>query len=145
MAANDAAKTAIDELSKALSVKSIIGEPIEMDDKIILPITKMGIGLGAGVDLEVKGIGGMTGKAGGGGGISPVAVVVIFKGIEGPEGIRVIPLVEPSAHAGLAESMTHIASTFLSRLNTNKEAGEGAGEGHHPPRHTSQAARVKIE
>jgi uncharacterized spore protein YtfJ len=139
MADDDAAKTAINELSKALSVRSIIGEPIEMDDMIILPITKMGIGLGAGVDLEVKGIGGMNGKAGGGGGISPVAVVVIFKGIKGPEGVRVIPLAAPSDNAGLAESMTHIASTVLSRLNANKEAGEVRSQ------HMSHASKVKIE
>jgi uncharacterized spore protein YtfJ len=139
MAADGAAKATIDELSKALSVKSIIGEPIEMDDKIILPVTKIGIGFGTGVDQEVGGIGGMAGKAGGGGGISPVAVVVIFKGIKGPEGIRVIPLVAPSAHAGLAESMTHIASIVLSRLNSKKEAGEGH------PQHTSHEPKMEIK
>lgn len=141
MAAEDAVKTAIDELSNALSVKSIIGEPIEMEDKIIIPVTKIGMGFGAGTNqrAENKSIGGIAGGAGGGGGIFPVAVVIIFKGIKGPEGIRVIPLTSPSANTELAGSMTKIASTVLSKLNIKKEANENKLQG------TSHAAKVKIK
>ena len=42
----DAIKAALDELIEALSARSIIGEPIEMEDKVIIPITKMGMGFG---------------------------------------------------------------------------------------------------
>lgn len=119
MAAEDAVKTAIDELSKALSVNSIIGEPIEVGDKIILPVTKMGMGFCAETnhETEEKGTGGIDGGAGGGGGIFPVAVVIIFKGIKGPEGIRVMPLTSQSGNTELAESVTKIASSLLSKLS----------------------------
>ncbi len=135
MASEDAVKAAIDELSKTLSIKSIIGEPIEMEDKIILPVTKMGIGFGTGISrgVEEKSAGGITGSAGGGGGIFPVAVVVIFKGIKGPEGIRVIPLGKPSEYIGLAESMTQVASTVISKIPSNT-----------PSNAPSNATRIKI-
>ena len=48
MTVEDTIKTTIDELQKVLSAKNIIGEPIEMEDKIVLPITKMGMGFGTG-------------------------------------------------------------------------------------------------
>ncbi len=156
MAPDDAVKAAIDELSKVLSIKSIIGEPIEMEDKIILPVTKIGVGFGTGIGhgVEDKSAGGIAGSAGGGGGIFPVAVVVIFKGIEGPEGIRVMPLGAPSEYIGLAESMTQIASTVISKLTPDKEISKNkhgvsytsSNTSSHRPSHTpSNATRIKIE
>jgi len=91
----DAIKATLDELLDALSAQSIIGEPIEMEDKIIIPITKMGMGFGTdigqtGLDASKEGL--ERCKACGGVGIFPVAVVVVFKGIFGPEGVKVVPL-----------------------------------------------------
>jgi len=94
MAAEDAIKATVDELLKALSARNIIGEPIEMEDKIIIPITKMGMGFGTGIGRGSEDLGnrGVTGGAGGGVGVFPVAVVIVFKGIAGSEGVKVVPL-----------------------------------------------------
>lgn len=54
MAADDAAKAAIDELYKSLTIDRIIGAPIEIGDKIILPITRMGIVFGTGLHYGVR-------------------------------------------------------------------------------------------
>jgi len=98
MSADDFVNTTIEELQKVLLAKSIVGDPIEMEDKIVLPISKVGLGFGSGSKKgsENKKAGNSEG-AGGGMGILPVAVVIVFKGVEGPEGIKVVPLAIPGA------------------------------------------------
>ncbi|MCX6676898.1 MAG: spore germination protein GerW family protein [Methanothrix sp.] len=89
----DAKKATLDELLDALSAQSIMSEPIEMEDKIIIPVTKMGMGFGTDLgrtDRDGSHEGPARCGAGGGIGIYPVAVVVVFKGICGPEGVKVI-------------------------------------------------------
>jgi uncharacterized spore protein YtfJ len=123
MAAEDAIKTTVDELLKALSANNIIGEPIETEDKMLIPITKMGMGFGTGIGHatgEMK-KGEIAGGAGGGVGIFPVAVVVIFKGITGPEGVKVMTL---AASSPLTESMAYIADTVMERLISRMEGSE---------------------
>jgi len=113
----DAKKAALDELFEALSAQ-LIGKPIELEDKIIIPITKMGLGFGTNI--------GRTGpdaseevrercKAGGGVGLFPVAVVIVFKGISGPEGVKVVPLSPPG------ESLSDIAQVFMERIMGHRE------------------------
>lgn len=123
MAAEDAIRTTVDELLKALSANNIIGEPIETEDKILIPITKMGMGFGTGTGQGTGEMnkGEISGGAGGGVGVFPVAIVVIFKGVTGSEGIKVMPLTAPSP---LAESMVHVANTLMERLTNRKEGGE---------------------
>ncbi len=117
MAAEEAIKATVDELLKALSAKNIMGEPVETEDKIIIPITKMGMGFGTGSAHEENGPGG----AGGGVGVYPVAVVIVFKGVTGPEGVKVVPLT--GAHP-LTEPVTNIAHIFLEKLMGHKESEE---------------------
>ncbi|MGA9097404.1 MAG: spore germination protein GerW family protein [Methanotrichaceae archaeon] len=138
MAADDAAKAAIDELYKSLTIDRIIGAPIEIGDKIILPITRMGIVFGTGLHYGAQD-NCAEGRAGGGGGIFPVAVVIIFKSIKGPEGIRVVPLTIPSAQFGLAESLGQIVSSAISRLNVSKTASENK------PPNVPHTAEVEIK
>ena len=113
----DAKKATLDELFEALSAQ-LIGEPIELEDKIIIPITKMGMGFGTNI--------GRTGPdaseevrerygAGGGVGLFPIAVVIVFKGISGPEGVKVVPLSPPG------ESLSDIAQVFMERVIGHRE------------------------
>ncbi len=123
MAAEDAIRATVDELLKALSAKNIIGDPIETEDKILIPITKMGMGFGTGQSIGAGEAqkGETASGAGGGVGVFPVAVVVIFKGVTGSEGVRVIPLTAPSP---LGESMVNIANTVMERLTNRREVSE---------------------
>jgi uncharacterized spore protein YtfJ len=123
MAAEDAIKATIDELLKALSAKNIIGEPIEMEDKIIIPITKMGMGFGTGVGQggDDARTGEVASAAGGGVGVFPVAVVIVFKNVVGSEGVKVVPLAAPSP---LTEPVSNIARILVDRLVSRKESGE---------------------
>ncbi len=93
----DAKEDTLDELFKALSAQMIC-EPIEMTDRIIIPITKMGMGFGTNMNTtgaNVKEEGLARHAAGGGVGVFPIAVLIIFKGISGPDGVKVVSLSPP--------------------------------------------------
>jgi uncharacterized spore protein YtfJ len=130
MAAEDAIKVTVDELLKALSARNILGDPIEMEDKVILPVTKMGMGFGTGVGRgsDDNSTAGAAGGAGGGVGVFPVAIVIVFKGIQGSEGVKVVPLSAPSA---MAETMAELANAILNRIAGRKEGGEKKQVGPH--------------
>lgn len=87
-------KTTVEEIRKLMDIENFIGEPIELEDKLLVPVMKMGVGFGAGMgkgesveEGELMGSG--SGAAAGG---EPVALVVIFKGVSGPEGVKVLDL-----------------------------------------------------
>jgi len=130
MAVEDIIQTTIDELQKVLSAKNITGELIEVEDKIVFPITKMGMGFGTGSSQggSNKNAEGTSGGAGGGIGVFPVAVVVVFKGVSGPEGVKVIPLGTPSA---LSESLGEVASAIMEWFSAKKEFSEKKHENQH--------------
>lgn len=93
-------KTTVEELLKVLATENVIGETIETEDKIIIPVTKFGMAFGAGSGEgqgPAKQGGGQGSAAGGGAGIEPIAMVVVFKGMKGPEGVRVMHLTPPSS------------------------------------------------
>ena len=117
----DAIKATVDELIKALSARNIMGEPIEMEDKIIIPITKMGMGFGTGQGREDLSKGVLTSGAGGGVGVFPVAVVIVFKGIPGIEGVKVIPL---SGQSAITEPVTSLADNIIEKVARYWESRE---------------------
>jgi uncharacterized spore protein YtfJ len=130
MAVEDTIRTTIDELQKVLSAKNITGEPIEMEDKIVLPITKMGMGFGTGSSQggNNRNSEGASGGAGGGIGVFPVAVVIVFKNVAGPEGVKVIPLGTPSA---LSESLGEVVSAIMEWFSAKKESSEKKHDNPH--------------
>jgi uncharacterized spore protein YtfJ len=117
MSAEDTVRTTVEELLKVLATKNVIGDPIELEDKILIPVTSMGMAFGAGKNEPVgqKGVGG---AAGGGAGVTPVSVVVVFKGIKGPEGVKVLPLTAPSH---MARTIGEIASAVMEKAKEKKE------------------------
>ncbi|OWT32388.1 hypothetical protein BGI41_07925 [Methanobrevibacter sp. 87.7] len=82
---DDSFKTTIEELNKILKTNSVIGEPIETEDKILIPVVKMGFGFGGGNNNT-------AGGAGAGAGIEPVSMVVVSKNSNGPDSVRVIDI-----------------------------------------------------
>ena len=77
--------TAVSELDRLLSTKTVIGEPITVDGNTLIPLVSVGFGFGAGGGEggERTRAEGSGGGIGGGGGVKPVALVVINK-----EGVR---------------------------------------------------------
>lgn len=80
-------KNTIQELKNILNEQSFIGEPIETEDKILIPIMRMGFSFAEGSDysnnLRKNGSGAVAG-------IEPTSMVVVSKNTEGMEGIRVL-------------------------------------------------------
>ena len=120
-------KTTVDELLKVLATENVIGETIETEDKIIIPVTKFGMAFGA-ASGEGQGIKSHTGKgsgAGGGAGIEPIAMVVVFKGIEGPESVRVMHLTKPTPMGrAVSEAMPAVIDLMKEGKETVKEMRE---------------------
>ncbi len=86
----------LSQIQKVMSADCIIGEPIETKNKVIIPISKTALGFGVGVgqklDQSDKESNELAG-AGGGGSIEPIAFVVIYDDIPGPDGIEILPVV----------------------------------------------------
>lgn len=71
------AKTTLEELEKALTSKTVVGESIVVGGNTIIPLVSVGFGFGAGSAVDKSPGKGEGGGTGGGGGVKPVAVIVI--------------------------------------------------------------------
>ena len=82
-------KITVEELRKLINTDNVIGNPIETEDKILIPVVRMGVGFGVGEDLT-----GNAGSsaAGAGAGVEPVSMVMIPKKGDTAEGVRVLDL-----------------------------------------------------
>lgn len=125
-------KTTVEELLKVLATENVIGEIIETEDKMLIPVTKFGMGFGAGSG-EGKGpgnhAGGKGSGAGGGAGIEPIAMVVVFKGVEGAEGVRVMHLTPPNPMGqAISEAVPAIMDLLKEGKETVKEIKKGKKE-----------------
>jgi uncharacterized spore protein YtfJ len=103
-------KTTIGEIEKILSTKTVVGEPIIIDGKTIIPLISVGFAFGAGSGsgkASTKGQQeGTGGGAGGGAGIRPVAII-----ISDQDGVRI-----ESIRGGLASAMEKLGETIISPI-----------------------------
>ena len=76
-------KTALDEIERLLTTKTVVGEPIKIGDNTIVPLVAVGFGFGGGggvgEDPKTAGSKGAGSGAGGGAGIRPIALIVVDK------------------------------------------------------------------
>ena len=116
-------KSIWEELRKTITVEAAIGKPIEIEDKTLIPIFGVGFGAGGGggkgKEKEGQGYG-----FGGGGGISPIALVAVFKGIPGPEGLKVLSLKPPGAIAGIVGEALPMVMEKIKEMKEGKESKE---------------------
>lgn len=94
----DPIKTTVEEIRKVLNIENVIGETIETDELLLLPVTRMGMGFGAGMGegKAPQNQGGGSGSgAAGAAGIEPIAMVVVHKGVSGPDAVKVMSLKAP--------------------------------------------------
>ncbi|MBE6512587.1 MAG: sporulation protein [Methanobrevibacter olleyae] len=81
-------KTTVEELRKLINISNYIGEPIETEDKILIPVSKAAVGFGIGEHKKENEITG----TGAGLSVEPTTMVVVTKGKTGVEGIRTVNL-----------------------------------------------------
>ena len=88
MMENAPIKETVEELRKLIHISNYVGEPIESEDKILIPVTKAAVGFGIGEHKAEQSIA----ATGAGVSVEPVTMVVVSKGNKGVEGIRTINL-----------------------------------------------------
>ena len=81
-------KSTVEELRKLIHISNYIGEPIESEDKILIPVSKAAVGFGIGEQKAGQEIA----ATGAGVSVEPVTMVVVSKGNSGADGIRTINL-----------------------------------------------------
>ncbi|MFC2046701.1 GerW family sporulation protein [Chloroflexota bacterium] len=84
-------KTTLEEIEKVLTTRTVVGEPITIGDRTLIPLISIGFGFGAGGgegkgEAKQKGEG-AGGGTGGGAWVRPRAVIIIDK-----EGVRIEPI-----------------------------------------------------
>ncbi len=68
-------RTITGEMQKSLSARTVVGDPISIDGRTIIPLVSVGMGFGAGTGSGKEQTSG-GGGGGGGMGMKPVAVII---------------------------------------------------------------------
>ncbi len=103
MSGEELIKGVASELKEFLSTKNVVSEPIDLGDKVVIPVARFGFGFGAG---SGQGKDGGSEGAGGGGGIEPVALIILHKNVTGHEGVQVMSLKKDSAIAQVISALS---------------------------------------
>ena len=106
---------AIGEIERMLNTKTVVGDPITLEGKTLIPLISVGFGfgVGAGEGNDPKKGAGSGGGTGGGGGVKPVAVIVIDK-----DGVRVEPV--KGGASSLLEKVADVAGKFAPTASAGK-------------------------
>lgn len=115
-------ETTVEELRKLINVENVIGEPIETEDKIMIPVIKIGVGFGAGESI----LGSEGSNAiGAGAGVEPISMVMIPKKGNDAEGVRVLDLSKGTetnkAISDIGLVISDLVKTFLDSQKPNEE------------------------
>jgi len=122
----DNIKVTVEELRKLISVDNVIGTPIETEDKVLIPVMRMGVGFGAGENIL-----GREGNdaAGAGAGVEPISMVMIPKKGNDAEGVRVLDLSKGTetnkALSDLGLIITDLVKNYLGSQNQADYYDEG--------------------
>jgi len=76
-------KNLLAELREMIKTETVVGEPIEAGDSVVIPVSKVSVGFGGGgggSKADEKAAGGEGSGIGGGASIEPVAFIVITEG-----------------------------------------------------------------
>ena len=113
------------ELKEFLSAQNVMGSPIDLGEKSVIPVARFGFGFGAGSGQGKDGGEG----AGAGGGIEPVALIVLHKDVKGPDGVQVMSLKKDSAVAQVISALSEsLAPRVIDALKT-----VSTGQAQSPP------------
>ena len=115
-------KTTVEELRKLANVDNVIGSPIETEDKILIPVVRIGVGFGAGENLI--GSEGGNGAVGAGAGVEPISMVVIPKKGNDAEGIRVLNLTKGSEANKAISDIALVISDLIKNYMDSQQPDE---------------------
>lgn len=115
-------KTTLGEIEKVLSTKTVVGEPLTIQNTTLVPLITAGFGFGAGGgsgrgEAKQKGEG-SGGATGGGAWVKPVAVVIISK-----DGVKVEPIM--GSLAGALEKLGETIPSLIQKWWEQRKEGQG--------------------
>ncbi|WP_407424092.1 GerW family sporulation protein [Methanobrevibacter sp.] len=117
-------KITVEELRKLINVDNVIGTPIETEDKILIPVIKMGVGFGVGENITGK----ESDAVGAGAGVEPISMVMIPKKGESAEGVRVLDLSKGNetnkALSDLGLIITDLVKGYMNPKDSEYDEGE---------------------
>lgn len=118
MTGEEMIRTAVLELERLISTKNVVGEPIVMGDRVMVPISGYGFGFGGGAGHGTagegqEGAGGDGSAVGAAAGVNPIAVVVLDGTVAGPTGVQVHLLKKKSE---LAEVVGTLSSSLVPQV-----------------------------
>ncbi len=114
-------KTTLAEIEKILNSKTVMGEPITIEDSTIIPLTKVGFGfgIGSGSGKAKEKEEGAGGGIGGGGGVRPVAMIIVNK-----DGVKIEPVTnKTSVLEKLGETIPQIIDKVGQKKAEAKQEG----------------------
>lgn len=115
-------KNTVEELKKLIKIDNFIGEPIETQDKVLIPVMRMGFGFASGENTKNTD---STNASGAAAGVEPIAMVVVNKNEKGSEGIKVINITKGSelnkAISDLGLIVTDIIKEYIPSNNKTEE------------------------
>lgn len=126
MALEEKIETTFTQIQKVMDANSIVGNAISTKDKIIIPISKVSLGFGVGTVNNQGGSTTEVGGAGGGGSIDPVAFLIIYNNIPGPDGVELVPLESGTPMEDLLSSIGQFAFDLISGGDSQSAPAEDA-------------------
>ena len=98
----------------------MIGTPVDLGDKAVIPVARFGFGFGAGGGTSADKSSAEGGGAGGG--IEPVALIIVHKDVKGAEGIQVLSLGKRNPVAQVIEALSEsFAPQVIEAIRSMKE------------------------
>ncbi len=114
-------------LKEFLMAGNVMGESIDIGDKIVIPVARFGFGFGA---AEGSGKNGAGEGAGAGGGVEPVALIILHKDVKGPEGVQVMSISKQNPVAqvisALSETLAPQVIQAIKSMDRKTPAGPDA-------------------
>ena len=106
----------IGELKAIASTKTVVGEPLSLDNKMVVPVSRImvGFGVGGGEGEETDKRGGFAGGGAGGARIDPIGFIIIDE-----EKISFLPT-KPGRFEGFIDSIPGIVEKFKSTKTVKK-------------------------
>jgi len=109
--------TAVNEIERMLNTKTVVGDPITIEENTLIPLISVGFGfgVGGGEGTDSSKCAGVGGGTGGGGGVKPVALIVINK-----DGVRVEPI--KGGTASVLEKVAEVVGKVTAEKAGSKKA-----------------------
>lgn len=134
-------KTTVEELRKLINIDNVVGSPIETDDKILIPVMRMGVGFGTGEGFGQNN----ANAAGAGAGVEPICMVILPKTGSSAEGIRVVNLTKGNDLNKALSDLGLVVGDLIKDIIDKRKEDDDYDEGEYIEPTTAKTVDVEIK